>query len=442
MVDSRGLDRIRTASVVVTIISVGVVAASFISTPNNVVADGGTAATTSEVVTEPVEYPVDIPGCDDVQEPPTESESMLFSSSIGGGESTYDNPAFPWMTSGRAAVMSEAVRAALPSDVDIVLAAPSQSLSFGPVEDIDVPGFDPVSNATAELMRDGSAAFVSLGVGPSDKGAPPCVAGSLDSRDTDSDGTVVDINDTWYEIAGTRTYSRSATAYRQDGTRVSVHLSAPSSPTLPLEQDEIAAIAALPELGVSTPLPSEPPVLRRDCSVYSSDEGTVRDINPEALDAANAAFTASWASLRGAPALDRPVGSLIPAGFGSGICTDVAVLGSSIRLAVSVVGNQPLPTAPDPYDPSFYGQLPETRTLPDGSVIQYFDADVTNMLTSEDGTGLLSRSVTVTRPSGVQVSARSSVEVGANGKAPLTLPEPLPVGILDVVAATPIGQWP
>lgn len=441
MVDSKRLDRIRTASVVVTIVSVGVVAASFISTPDNNMADGGTAATTSEVATEPVEYPAAIPGCDEVQEPPTESESMLLTGSIGG-ESTYDNPAYPWMTSAKAAVMSEAVRTALPPDVAIVLAAPSQSLSFGPVEDIDVPGFDPVSNATAELTRDGSTAFVSLGVGPSDKGAPPCVAGSLDSRDTDSDGTVIDINDTWYEIAGARTYSRSATAYRQDGTRVGVHLSAPSSSTLPLEQDEIAAIAALPELGVSTPPPSEPPVPRRDCSVYSSDEGTVRDIRPEALDAANAAFAASWAALRGAPALDRPVGSLVPAGFGSGICTDVAVLGSSIRLAVSVVGNQPLPTAPDPYDPSFYGQLPETRTLPDGSVIQYFDADVTNMLTSEDGTGLLSRSVTVTRPSGVQVSARSSVEVGAGGSAPLTLPEPLPVEILDVVAATPIGQWP
>ena len=441
MTDSKRRDRIVTTSVIVTIVAVGVVVASFIPTQESDTAGDEAAAPTPEIVTEPVDYPVTIPGCDEV-EPPARGEPELRLSAVTEAQSTYDNPAFPWLTTSKAASMSEAVRTALPSDVDIVLAAPSQSLTFAPVQDFGDSGFDPVSNATAELTRDGATAYVSLGVGPSESGVPPCVAGSLDRRDTEADGTVIDSDDSWYEIDGARTYSRSAIAYHSDGTRVSVYMSAGASSTLPLEQDEVARIAALPDLAVSVPPSSDTPELQRDCSIYSSDDGTVRDIRPEAVAAANAAFTASWATLPSAPVLDRPIGSMIPAGFSSGICSDLAVVGSTIRLAVSVVGGQPLPTAPDPYDPSHYGQLPETRTLPDGSVIQVLDADITHMMTSEEGTGLLSRSVTVTRPSGVQVSARSTVEVTANGRAPLTLPEPLPVDVLDALANTPIEQWP
>ncbi|MGB7236846.1 MAG: hypothetical protein WBD41_12790 [Rhodococcus sp. (in: high G+C Gram-positive bacteria)] len=441
MADSKRLDRIMTTSVIVTIVAVGVVVASFIPTQEGDTASGDAAAPTPEIVTEPVDYPVTIPGCD-VVEPPEEGGEELFFSITSEGERTYDNPAFPWLTTSKAAAMSEAVRAALPPDVEIVLAPPSQSLNFTPVQDFGDSGFDPVSNATAELTRDGATAYASLGVGPSDSGVPPCVAGSLDRRDTEVNGTVIDSNDSWYEIDGARTYSRSATAYHTDGTRVSVYMSAGASSIMPLEQDEAARIAALPDLAVSVSPPSDTPALQRDCSIYPSDDGAVRDIRPEAVAAANAAFTASWVTLPDAPVLDRPIGSMIPAGFGSGICSDLAVVGSTIRLAVSVVGGQPLPTAPDPYDPSHYGQIPETRTLPDGSVIQILDADITQMMTSEDGTGLLSRSVTVTRPSGVQVSAQSTVEVTANGSAPLTLPEPLPVDVLDAVANTPIEQWP
>ncbi|WP_230593981.1 hypothetical protein [Rhodococcoides fascians] len=435
MTDSGLLDRIRTVSVVVTIVAVGVVVASFIPSRET------GSSTTGNFVSAPVDVSADIPGCDTV-EPPVEDEGGLYSRATFGGDSTYDNPAFPWFTAAKAAAMSEAVRAAVPADVEIELAAPSNSLNFGPVTDFGDSEFDPMTTAYAELTRDGVTAFVSVNVGPSSDGVPPCVAGALERRDIDADGTVVDSGDSWYEIDGVRTYSRSATAYREDGTRVSVYQSAGSSPAMPLEQQEAAAIASIPELAMSAPSPAESPVLQVDCSVYPPGDGTVKDLSREAVDAANAAFTASWAAIPDAPALDRPIGSLVPDGFGSGICTDVGVGDGTIRLAVSVAGGQPLPTAPDPYDPSFYGQLPVLRTLPDGSVVEFLDTDITQMMTSEDGTGLLSRSVTVTRPSGVQVSARSTVEIAAGGRAPLTLPEPLSAEVLDAVANTPIGQWP
>ncbi|MDZ7930268.1 MAG: hypothetical protein U5N21_09565 [Rhodococcus sp. (in: high G+C Gram-positive bacteria)] len=48
----------------------------------------------------------------------------------------------------------------------------------------------------------------------------------------------------------------------------------------------------------------------------------------------------------------------------------------------------------------------------------------------------------MTRPSGVQVSVRSSVALDRTQSAPLVLPDPLPFEILDAVAQAPIGQWP
>ncbi|WP_037176053.1 hypothetical protein [Rhodococcoides fascians] len=65
-----------------------------------------------------------------------------------------------------------------------------------------------------------------------------------------------------------------------------------------------------------------------------------------------------------------------------------------------------------------------------------------NSFVSEDGTTQLTRSVTVTRPSGVQVSVRSTVDLEPTQYAPLVLPEPLSFEVLDAVAQAPITQWP
>ncbi|WP_338891920.1 hypothetical protein [Rhodococcus sovatensis] len=297
-------------------------------------------------------------------------------------------------------MMSDAVRAALPADVAVALAPPSSSLVFQPVEDFGdtVPqGVIPTTSASGQLVRDGVSAYTTIGVGPADAGVPDCVAGDLDSRTTMPDRTVVDTLDTWYEESGSRTYWRSATAYHPDGTRVHVSLTGNDLTALPLGADEAAAIAGSPDLALSTLAPAGTPAPRQDCSVYAaSSTGTVQDIRRESVDAANAALTATWASIPNAPTLDRPIGSLVPDGFTSGVCTDLDVVGARIGLSVSVSGGQPLPAPVDPYDPNAaYGPLPVTRTLPDGSVMQSEDAGITEGLVSEDGTTRLSRSVTL-----------------------------------------------
>lgn len=445
--EGRRYDVIIDVSVIVTIVALGVVAAGLLRSPESAVAESD-----SRVVSEPIEYPVDIPGCSEV-EPPPSSEGAVFvtSSSIGGETPSYDDPAYPWLTSGKAGAMSSAVLAALPVDVSVVLAAPSQSLTFQPVEDFggsESDGFEPSTSARGEVARADSSAYASIDVRPSDTGVPSCVAGALDARTTEPDGTVVDTNDSWYEYGGNRTYFRTATAYHPDGTQVTANLTGTESAEFPLEPSELATVAALPDLRLTVPAPSATPAPRQDCYVSSreimSDEtGTVADIRPASIEEANDALTSTWESLPGAPPLNRPIGSLVPGSYGSGVCTDLEVVGTDIAMSISVSGGAALPVALDPYDPeSAYGPVVEFRTLPDGSVVESYDADIVNSMTSEDGTTQLTRSVTVTRPSGVQVSVRSTVDLDPTQYAPLVLPDPLPFEVLDAVAQTPIAEWP
>ena len=435
-------------AVVVSVVSIGIVVAGLLPQageapePNSPMAD-------TQIVSEPVEYPVEISGCTSVQPPPAENGIMRYSSAIVGGETpSYDNPSYPWLTAEKASAMSDAVRAALPADVTVALAPPSSSFVFQPVEDFGDTGPQgaiPTTSAYGQLVREGVSAYTTIAVGPADAGVPDCVAGNLDFRTTTSDGTVVDTLDTWYEERGSRTYWRSAVAYHADGTRVSVSLTGDDLTALPLGADEAAAIAARPDLALSTPAPAGMPAPRQDCSVYAaSSTGTARDVRQESVDAANAALTATWASIPNAPTLDRPIGSLVPDGFTSGVCTDLDVVGARIGLSLSVIGDQPLPTPVDPYDPdAAYGPLPVTRTLPDGSVMQTEDAGITEGLVSENGTTRVSRSVTLTHPDGVQVSARSTADVEPGLRtAPLSLPEPLGYDVLEALTQTPIAIWP
>lgn len=409
------------------------------------------AESDSLVVSEPIEYPVDIPGCSEVEPPPSDDGELVMSSSIGGETPSYDNPDYPWLTSGKAGAMSAAVLAALPADVTVELAAPSQSLTFQPVDDLGgaaPEGFEPSTSATGTLARADSSAYASVDVRPSETGVPACVAGALDARTSNSDGTVVDTNDNWYEYGGKRTHFRTATAYHPDGTQVTANLTATESAEFPLEAQELARIATVQDLRVTMPAPAGSAAPRQDCYVSSgefmSDEtGTVADIQPESLAAANDALTAAWQAISNAPAVDRPIGSLVPGSYGSGVCTDLQVIGTRVGLNISVSGGAELPVPLDPYDPeSAYGPVIETRTLPDGSVVESYDTDISNSFVSEDGTTQLTRSVTVTRPSGVQVSVRSTVDLDPTQYAPLVLPEPLSFEVLDAVAQAPIAQWP
>lgn len=438
--EGRRHDVIIDISVIVTVVALGVVAAGLLRSPESAVAEGDSA-----VVSEPIEYPVDIPGCPEVEPPPSDEGDLVMSSSIVDGTPSYDDPAFPWLTSGKAGAMSDAVLAALPADVSVVMAAPSQSVTFQPVDDLGdaaPDGFEPSTSARGELARADSSAYASIDVRPSDTGVPACVAGALDARIADSDGTVIDANDSWYEWGGNRTHFRTATAYHPDGTQVIANLTGESA-EFPLEAAELATVAALPDLRLTVPAPAGASAPRQDCYVSSGETGTVADIRAESVEAANDALTTTWESLPDAPPLNRPIGSLVPGSYGSGVCTDLEVVGTDIALSISVSGGSALPVALDPYDPeSAYGPVIEFRTLPDGSVVESYDVDIANSLVSEDGTTELTRSVTVTRPSGVQVSVRSSVALDRTQSAPLVLPEPLPFDVLDAVAQAPIVQWP
>nr|WP_314142534.1 hypothetical protein [uncultured Rhodococcus sp.] len=441
MPEGRKHDVIIDVSVIVTVVALGVVAAGLLRSPDSAVAEDDVP-----VVSEPIEYPVDIPGCPEVDPPPSDEGELVMSSSIVQSTPSYDDPAYPWLTSGKAGAMSDAVLAALPADVTVVLAAPSQSLTFQPVDDLGggaPEGFEPRSSAAGTLTRDDASAYASVDVRPSETGVPPCVAGALDARTTAPDGTVVDTNDNWYEYGGKRTHFRTATAYHPDGTQVTANLTEATSAEFPLQTSELAAVAALPDLRLTVPAPAGASAPRQDCYVSSSETGTVDDIQPVSVDAANDALTNTWESLPDAPPLNRPIGSLVPGSYGSGVCTDLEVVGSDIGLSISVSGGAALPVAMDPYDPeSAYGPVIDFRTLPDGSVVESYDVDIVNSPVSEDGTTQLTRSVTVTRPSGVQVSVRSSAALDRTQYAPLVLPDPLPFEVLDAVAQAPIAQWP
>lgn len=441
VLEGRRYDTIIDASVIVTVVALGVVAAGLLRSPESTVAERD-----SSIVSEPIEYPVDIPGCSEVEPPPSSEGEMFMTSSIVQGSSSYDNPAYPWLTSGKAGAMSDAVLAALPDDVSVRLAMPSMSLVFQPVKDYgdDIPeGLSPSTDAMGELERADTSAFASISVRPSDALVPACVAGALDARITQADGTVIDTDDTWFEYDGNRTNFRSATAYHPDGTLVTANLTGSSSVEFPLEPSEMARIVSLTDLRLTVPAPAGSAAPLQDCYIPSQDSGTERDLRADAIDTANDALTTAWQAIPNAPVLDRPIGSLIPGGFGSGVCTDLDVVGTRVGLSISVSGGAELPVARDPYDPeNAYGAEVELRTLPDGSVIERSDADIVNSTTSEDGITQLTRSVTVTRPSGVQVSVSSAARFERGSYAPMVLPEPLPFEILDAVAQAPITQWP
>lgn len=140
------------------------------------------------------------------------------------------------------------------------------------------------------------------------------------------------------------------------------------------------------------------------------------NIDEVSLDAANEALTTTWQALSDAPVLNRPIGSLVPDRTGRGACTDIDVVNSDVALSISASSGAALPVARDPYDPeNAYEPVVELRTLPDGSVLESYDVDLSSSMTAEDGTMRLARSVTLTRPSGVQVSVRSTADFVPGG---------------------------
>ena len=291
-------------------------------------------------VSEPVEYPVDIPGCASV-DPPQDSQSYGYA--ITGTED-YDNPAYPWLTPSKANAMSLVIQEALPADIDIVSRSrgpfSAEPLVFQPVPDMDMSVFDPGTSADATVVRNGVEGSFSVNVSRLD--APePCRAGWLDARETFSDGTVVDTLDTRDEIDGERFYTNLVRVYAADGTRVIVSSSNQdgnfeATGTVPLSLEELRAIAMLDDLKWSTRVPDGFPLLPIPCNRSGFSDGQFTAATVQRI---NTALDSFWLAIGEPLALDRPLGSVRVGSPGTAnACGAVMVGDATLTVSVAEAG--------------------------------------------------------------------------------------------------------
>ncbi|MBW4782453.1 MAG: hypothetical protein NTX68_23075 [Rhodococcus sp.] len=339
---------------------------------------------------EPVEYPVDIPGCASV-EPPEEDQ---FYEVIVGRD--YDDPSYPWLTSKKANSMSIAVRKALPSQVDVVAGSTFWSggdpLIFQPVASAD-GAYDPGTSADGIVSRDGVEGSLMVNVTRVDDGPKPCQAGWLDAREILSDGTVVDTRDTWDEFDGDRTHSNIVRVYAPDNSVVVASSSDRnanyvSTGSVPLSIEELRTIALRPELLWSAPVPEGTLPLPISCDTNSKGAG---QFSPEAVDRLNASLDEFWRAAEMPVELDRPLGSMRTAPSGSaGACG--AVLADDGTLMIRVIDADYVP-AENPWG---------AVTLPDGS--EFRDDNPGASAMTLDGDPI--EDVTLVKPSGTRVDVQ------------------------------------
>lgn len=430
----------------VSVVAVGVVVAGFLHSPEPelTTAPPTTPPPTTEperpeytYVTPSVTYPTQIPGCD-VVERPGESEWIAYSSLDEYG---YDNPDYPWFSGAKAGAMSQALREALPTGVEVAFASPDQSLIFQPImsgerpED-GGPDFGGDTNAGATVSRNGKSGSLSVSVKQSSDPLPACVAGYLDARKTLADGTVVDVLDTWSETNGVRTLSRSARAYVPDGTRASAYSSdaeyrddETNSGTVPLTVDELVSIVTAPGLHVTAPVPPGSVTPLESCS-SPVEQGSGAAIDRATTERFNAALAAL--PLDGIT-MDRPLGELWPAEYDDdAVCqsTRVTTPGLESTLDIAIAGGQELPSTSAAPEPSGTRDRTTVRQLPDGTVVEQRESSFTSTSMRGGSEAKLStrRVVTATRPSGTLVRVSSGADSPA---APLSFDQ------LDAIALTP-----
>ncbi|CCQ14621.1 putative uncharacterized protein [Rhodococcus sp. AW25M09] len=346
-------------------------------------------------LSEPVEYPVDIPGCESV-EPPEEEQFYGVATS---GQERYDNPDYPWLTPEKANAMSVAVRDALPAGVDVLAGSVVWSfgdpLVFQPVPSADA-AYDPGTTADGLVSRDGVEGSVTVNVTRLADSPKPCQAGWLDARETLSDGTVIDTRDTWTEIDGDRIYSNVVRMYARDGSVVVASSSDynadyESTGTVPLSIEELRTIALRPELLWSTPVPDGMLPLPISCDTNSEGAG---QFSSRAVDRLNASLDDFWRAVGVPVELDRPLGSMRTSPSGSaGACG--AVMAGDGTLTIRVIDAD--------YEPSEnpWGAV----TLPDGSQFRDDNPGASSMTLDGDPID----EVTLVKPSGTRVD----VEIAA-----------------------------
>ena len=388
--------------------------------------------TMAVVVTPSVAFPTTIPGCDKVDPPDEESFGWAsFSSSSG-----YDNPKYPWFSGPKAVAMSNAVRAALPTDVEVEFASPAEELLFGPISDPDVSQIPEDwqatalgwTNATAGLKLGDERGRIWVQVRHGDNPPPPCVAGQLDERRTLPDGTVVDLDESWRETDGHRSTTRTVSAYLPDGSRI--HANAGDeiptetdpakrySGTVPLTLDQLVGIVTAPGLRVSTSVPEGTPLPPESCSTPGGDGRKLTRDDVAKINRSLDEFARTFAGIT----FDRPLGSLQLADYGrTSLCQILFVTtpGRESRISFMVDPGQSRPEQPDVYDPN-YDSNTTLNTLPDGAVMETGRHEFEREATT----------VTVTKPSGTKVRI-SSTGTGA-----------LPIDQLQALATAPGLELP
>ncbi|REK80112.1 hypothetical protein DVG80_11625 [Rhodococcus erythropolis] len=387
-------------------------------------------------VTPSAVYPTTIPGCESVEAPDDEHGISIFTST--GGDDAYDDPRFPWFSGAKAVSMSDAVADAIQDGVEIKFASPSRSLQFGPISAPSTSDELPEgwtiedlasTDASATILRGEASGGLSVSVNSSKAPVPPCIAGSLVERRSLADGSVVDVQDSWSEINGQRTLSRSAFLYGIDGTRVHAYLDdtadrvgaeVQASGALPLTIDELVSLVSLPQLRITTPAPPGTAPLSPGCHGIPRDSGDVAELDRATIERLNAVLEVRWRAVPpGFPILDTGPGTLTVAeNDKSTACQRLLTRtgDSESTLNMTITGGQPLPAEPNKYDPSYDGHPLEVVTRPDGSVIERDERNYTTVPMTNDGskaesTQETSRSVVVTRPNGTQVSVSSSAAI-------------------------------
>ncbi len=415
----------------VAIVATGFLIAGLLHEPEPELTTAPVTPTTSEppdpaeyaYVTAPVTFPVQIPGCD-VVEPPQQGQSigMAYFDTYG-----YDNPSYPWFSGPKAVAMTQALRDALPGDVEIAFASVDRSLVFQPIlgDPTEDKGFGGWTTAQATMLRGDRAGTLSVTVRKSTTPIPPCVAGNLDERRHLPDGTIVDTDDTWYETNGVRTLSRTATGYLPDGSVA--HANATDEATdgtgraraVPLTNDDLLALVTAPGLRVSAPVPPETPSPPESCHIGSESSAAIGEAQARRWDAVLAQIRLDGLTL------DRPLGALLPAGTG-GVCQAVRVTtpGRQSQLSVAISTGQPLPQEPDSSSNDGATHV-ESRRLPDGAVVETREWRATLMEPSPSPRTI--RTVSVIRQSGTRIQVTST-------DAPA---EPLPFALLEEIALNP-----
>lgn len=150
---------------------------------------------------EPQPDPITIPGCAEVIQP-EDSVRVNYAFAIEGDA---DNSEVPWRFDSKAQSMTDALIAALPTGATVEPEpfAPTFGFDAGAVRQ----SLDGQADALGTVTVGNRTGTLTVTVGLSDQPAGPCFAGFVDQRSTQSDGTVLDIQDSTHTTRSLRARS-------------------------------------------------------------------------------------------------------------------------------------------------------------------------------------------------------------------------------------------